>query len=97
MTTYYRGDDWNSFGQEWVKIQVNIPSDWVVSKAELKVGDLPVMTFTEPEFPIYVSLNSSQTKNLKDVNTCYLAIYDEYGRKQTLNNSWTFITESEKV
>ena len=48
-------------------------------------------------FPISVSLESYQTSNLKDVNTCYLAIYDEQGRKQTLEGSWTFIAESEVV
>ncbi len=97
MTTYFRGDDWNSFGQEWVEIQADVPSDWIISKAEFKVGNLPVMTFIEPEFPIPVSLDASQTSILKDVNVCYLAIYDEYGRKQTLEGSWTFVTEAEKV
>ena len=95
--TYYRGDDWNAFGQEWAKINVDIPEDWVVSKAEFKVGNLPVMTFCNPEFPLSVSLESYQTKNLKDINICYLAIYDEFGRKLTLDGSWTFTTKEEKV
>ena len=94
---YFRGDDWNSFGQEWAQIEVDIPQDWVVSRAEFKVGNLPTMVFCNPEFPLSVSLESYQTSNLKDVNTCYLAIYDEYGRKQTLEGSWTFVTEAEKV
>lgn len=97
LDKYFRGDDWNAFGQEWVLIEADIPSDWEVSKAEFKVGNLPVMTFENPVFPIPVSLSSSQTKNLKDVVSCYLAIYDNEGRKQTLSGSWTFFTEEDVV
>lgn len=94
---YYKGDDFNSFNQEWVQIQLDIPVDWTVYKAEFKVGNLPVMRFINPVFPLDVSLTSEQTANLKDINTCYLAIYDEEGRKQTLDGSWTFTAEDEVV
>lgn len=97
MTKYYKGDDFDSFGQEWALVEVDIPEDWVVSKAELKIGNLPKMTFMNPVFPFPVNLKSYQTSNLKDVNECYLAIYDEEGGKQTLNGSWTFVAENEVV
>lgn len=96
-TTYYRGDDWDAFGQEWVEIRLDVPANWTISKAEFKVGNLPVMTFINPQFPKVVSLDASQTQNLKDINVCYLAIYDELGRKQTLDGSWTFETKAERV
>ena len=94
---YRRGDDWNAFGQEWALIEADIPEDWVVSKAVFKVGNLAPITFENPVFPIPFSLESYQTIDLKDVTTCYLAIYDEQGRKQTLEGSWTFETEEEVV
>ena len=94
---YRRGDDWNAFGEEWALIEADIPEDWVVTKAEFKVGDLPKMTFLNPVFPIPVSLEGYQNKNLKDVVSCYLAIYDEEGRKKTLDGSWTFMTDEEVV
>ena len=97
VAKYFKGDDFNAFGQEWALIEVDIPEDWIVTKAELKVGNLPKMTFYNPVFPFPVSLDSSQSCNLKDVNTCYLAIYDEEGRKLTLEGSWTFIAENEVV
>ena len=97
MTKYYKGDDFDSFNQEWAMVDVDIPEDWVVTKAELRVGDLPRMTFMDPIFPFPVNLSSFQSANLKNVNTCYLAIYDEEGRKQTLDGSWTFIAEDEVV
>lgn len=95
--TYRKGDDFGAFNQEWAKIEVDIPIDWTVSKAKFKVGNLPVMTFCNPVFPLTVNLDSSQTINLKDVNTCYLALYDEDGRKFTLDGCWTFVAEDEVV
>lgn len=95
--TYYKGDDYDSFDQGWVKIELDVPDNWIVSKAEFKVGNLPKMTFKDPIFPIDVTLDSSQTIGLKDINTCYMAIYDEEGRKQTLEGSWTFVAENEVV
>ena len=81
MSRYYKGDDFNSFNQEWVRINLDIPSNWIISKAEFKVGNLPTMRFINPVFPLDVSLTSEQSANLKDINTCYLAIFDEEGRK----------------
>ena len=95
--TRYKGDDFNAFDEEWALIVVDIPEDWIVTKAEFKVGNLPKMTFPDPIFPIPVNLDSSQSIGLKDVNTCYLAIYDYLGRKKTLDGSWTFVAEDEVV
>ena len=94
---YYKGDDFGAFGQVWAEVVVDIPEDWVVTKAELRVGNLPKMTFINPVFPFPVALDASQSANLKDVNTCHLAIYDEEDRKLTLEGSWTFIAENEVV
>ena len=95
--TYRRGDDWNAFDEEWALIEADIPEDWVVTKAELKIGDLPKMTFLNPVFPFPLSLAGYQNINLKDVVSCYMAIYDEEGRKKTLDGSWTFMTEEDVV
>ena len=94
---YYKGDDFDAFDQEWVQIVLDFPEDWIISRAEFRVGNLPVMRFNDPIFPLSIYLTSEQTINLKDVNTCYLAIYDDLGRKQTLSGSWTFQAEDEVV
>ena len=95
--TYYRGDDFDAFDQEWAEIELDIPEEWDISRAEFKVGNLPVMVFPEPTFPMSVNLASYQTVGLKDVSTCYIALYDRQGRKQTLNGSWTFVTKEKVV
>lgn len=92
---YYKGDDYDAFDEEWVLIDPELPEDWIVSRADFKVGDLPTMRFIDPVFPIPVSLTSEQSINLKDVNTCYMVVYDEKGRKKTLDGSWTFVAEDE--
>lgn len=97
MTKYYKGDDFGSFREDWASIELDFPEDWVISKAEFRVGNLPKMTFYDPIFPIPINLDSSQTSNLKDVNTCYLAIYDEEDNKRTCEGSWTFVAEDEVV
>ena len=97
MTKYYKGDDYDAFDEDWAVLELAIPEDWVVTKAKFRVGNLPAMTFENPVFPFVVNLNSSQTSNLKDVNTCYMAIYDHKGRKKTLIGSWTFVAEDEVV
>lgn len=97
MAKYYKNDDFDSFDQEWAEIEADIPEDWVVSKAVFKVGDLPSMTFPDPVFPITVNLSAHQTAGLRDYNTCYMAIYDTKGRKQTLEGSWTFFANNEVV
>lgn len=90
----FRGDDTAAFGQNWLRIEADYPLDWVVTRCDFKVGNLPVMTFENPEFPIDVNLTSSQTKLLKDVNSCYLSLYDEDDLKITCEG--TFIFETRK-
>ena len=97
MAKYFKGDDYDAFDQKWARVELEVPEDWDISRAELKIGNLPILVFHNPVFPFDVSLASYQTSNLKDVNTCYMAIYDTKGRKQTLEGSWTFLAEDEVV
>ena len=91
---YYRADDYDAFDQEWAYItEEDIPEDWVISRVEFRVGNLPTMVFKNPVFPIPVNLSCYETERLKDFVTCYMAIYDTQGRKQTLEGSWTFKTK----
>ena len=96
----FRSDDTNSFGQDWLEIHAEFPDDtWAerVTRAEFKVGPLPVMVFDYPQFPIKVNLTSAQTALLKDVNDFYLAVYDENGLKQTCEGQLTFTSRRRVV
>ena len=71
MAKYYKGDDFNAFGQEWALVEVDIPEDWIVTKAELRIGNLPKMTFPIILYFLFpVNLESYQTSNLKGYNEC---------------------------
>ena len=97
MTRYYKGDDFDAFGQEWAEIDFDCPEGWVVSKAEIKIGNLPSLTFPDPIFPLFLNLSATQTAVLKDTNRVTMAVYDDRGRKQTCEGSWTFVVEDEVV
>ena len=88
----FRGDDTDSFGKHWLIIEADYPADWTISRAEFAVGNLPTMVFDDPEFPLVVDLSSSQTALLKDVNSCYLSLYDENDLKQTCEGTFIFET-----
>lgn len=90
----FRGDSTAAFGMTFLRIEADYPTDWIVTRCDFKVGNLPVMTFDNPEFPIDINLTSSQTKLLKDVNSCYLSLYDENDFKLTCEG--TFIFETRK-
>ena len=96
----FRGDNTQAFGQDWLEIHAEFPDDtWAerITMAEFKVGPLPVMTFENPVFPLTVNLTSEQSILLKDVNDCYLAVYDENGYKQTCEGQLTFPTRRRVV
>ena len=91
----FRGDSTEAFNQNWLEIHVEFPDEtWAerISRCDFKVGNLPAMTFDQPQFPLTINLTSDQTVLLKDVNNCYLAVYDENGFKQTCEGQLTFET-----
>ena len=92
----YRYDDTDAFGQNFMTINATIPEGWVISKAIWKAGSVEKV-FQNPVFPITVNLNSEESGKLKNINTCYLAVYDQNNKKQTCNGSLKFITKAEVV
>ena len=97
--TLFKGDDTNSFGQNFLTINIkNIPDGFTVERMEVKIGSLDIIEVDDfTEFPIRINLNSEQTRELSDVNTIYIALYDNEGLKKTINNSITFTARSEVV
>ena len=96
----FRGDSTSSFSQNFLEIYAEFPDDtWAerVTMAQFKIENLPVMTFENPVFPLKINLTSAQTALLKDVNNCYLAVYDENGLKQTCEGQLTFTTRRRVV
>lgn len=92
MTSIYRGDDTNAFGGNFLKISLNNPNNKFISKAEFRCGAV-FKSFENPMFPLLINLNADETNKLQQENKGYLAIYDELGRKKTIE---TFITINSK-
>lgn len=99
-TPLFRGDNTSAFDDNFIIVEVEFPDDtWAdrISMAEFKVTGLPSMVFENPVFPITINLTSEQTALLKDVNECYLAVYDEEGRKRTCEGQLTFTSKRRVV
>lgn len=97
MAYIYKGDDTAAFNNTFITVNAKIPEGQRVSKAKLKIGNLPIMTFKNPEFPLRVDLTSAQTRQLSTQNECYLAVYDEEGRKRTCEGKLKFVAKDEVV
>ena len=92
----FRGDDTNAFGQKFITIELDNAEGLGIYKAEFKCGTI-LKTFENPIFPIDISLSAEETSKLFQNNACYLAIYDEFGRKHTCSGYLTFSTKREVV
>ena len=97
MAYIYKGDDTSAFGGNFCIIDATIPEGHLVSKAKVKIGNLPDITIETPEFPLRINLTSAQTRQLDTQNTCYMAIWDEQGRKKTCEGVLKFVAKDEVV
>lgn len=95
MSLLYRGDDTDAFENEFLTIELEeAPEN--IKKAEFRCGAV-VKEYKNPVFPLKVSLNSSETMALREENNCYLAVYDQYGRKWTCEGTISVGTQCRKV
>lgn len=86
----YKGDDTGAFGQNFLKVNLSVPTGHAVSKAEIKIGILEPIIINNPDFPLVINLTSEQTSLLMNKNDVYMAVYDEEGRKATCKGVVTF-------
>ena len=98
MTSSVRkGDDTDAFGFSFLTINLENASQYVITKAEVKIGSIK-KTFLNPTFPLQVSLNSSETDKLNEQNNmCYMAIYDSNNRKYTCEGTLSFKADPKVV
>ena len=96
MTTLFRGDDTDAFGNSFITINLATSISGTISKAIFQCGNI-VKTFENPIFPITVNLTSTETATLEATNKCYLAVWDEDNKKRTCEGILVFNTQSEVV
>jgi hypothetical protein len=97
MTDYiYKGDNTEAFDNKFLTIDVENINNLTISKAEFRCGKI-IKTFKNPTFPIDINLTEIETKMLQTSNNCYLAIYDEKGRKKTCEGTIRIDAKNEVV
>lgn len=94
--TIRRGDDTDAFGFGFLTVNLDNAGQYTISKAEIRVGTI-TRIYTNPVFPIRISLNRAETERLKEENSCYMALYDTMGKKKTCKGKLVFQTEPKVV
>lgn len=85
-----KGDDTNAFGFAFLTVDLKDSQDYTISKAEVRIGVL-TKTFENPTFPFDISLTKEETAMLSECgNQCYMAVYDDEGRKYTCEGTLSF-------
>lgn len=99
MTTIYKNDDTGAFGGNFITIKLKgeIPEGYEISKAEIKIGNLPIVKIPNPVFPISLNLNQAQTRQLQQQNTIYMKVYDMDGRGITCKGKANFVAKDQVV
>lgn len=92
----YKGDDTTAFDSKFITIELDNPNNLTIKKAIFVSGKIR-KEFDNPVFPLEIGLNSQETKLLNYQNDCYLAVFDEYGRKQTCEGCLYFDAQKEVV
>lgn len=91
----YRGDDTDAFNRKFLTLELENAEGLKISKAEFRCGAISKV-FEDPIFPIDITLTKEETEQLSGDNRGYLALYDEFGRKFTLD-SYILIETKRKV
>jgi hypothetical protein len=93
MTTIYRGDDTDAFGNTFITIYLNGAEGKEISKAIFRCGDIQ-KSYTRPTFPIRVNFSAQETAKLYKENECYLQVFDRKGRRKTCKGELVIPTKS---
>ena len=93
----YKGDDTNAFGQIFLTINGHIPEGFVVSKAVVKIGTLPLFIYENPVFPLIIQLEEELTSKLDRRNNVYMKVYDANGKGRTCNGTIVIEAKDEVI
>ena len=95
MTNIYKGDDTGAFDQTFIRIDIQKPSDAIITKVILQCGPIQKV-YANPTFPIDVNFTHNESSRLYQASVCYLQVFDSKGRRQTCEGTLSF-TAKQKV
>lgn len=85
----YRGDDTDSFGSTFIKIDLEPAQKAIynVNKLEFSVANI-VKTYINPTFPLNVSLSSDDTLNVEECKMypVYVTLFDDNDKIKTFKS-----------
>ena len=87
---FRKGDNSKAFNNDFLQIDLEIDeNEPMPSKVEFITGCI-IKPFTNPQFPIYVNFDESESLKLNNINIGYLIAYDEFGQRLTCIGSIKF-------
>jgi hypothetical protein len=94
MSTNYipprKGDNTKAYDKHFLMIELEADDDTPLpSKVEFVTGCI-VKPYINPQFPLYVDFDETESAKLNYVNVGYLVTYDDKGRRETAEGSITF-------
>jgi hypothetical protein len=93
MASINKGDNTGAFGNEFLRIYINNPSNMYIQKAVVHINGNLEKEYYEPTFPLRVNFTGQETEMLSQVNHCKLALWDEHGRRRTAEGKFTFFVK----
>lgn len=85
----YRGDDTDSFGNTFIKVDLEPAQKAIynVNKLEVSVANI-VKTYLNPTFPLDVSLTAEETTNVEECKMypVYVTLYDDNDKIKTFKS-----------
>lgn len=102
QTKIYQGDDLRAFGGTAISLEVINETDFPIKKLIFKCGNVirefeDLEDFKESSFIILIYLTSDETRLLNKSQKCYVACYDEFGHKQTIDGYYTLEANEEII
>lgn len=95
----FMGDDTGAFGNNFITINLKNDLGYIVSKVEFIInnGCIPPKEYVNPEFPLRINFDRTETVKFQPINVCRLRAYDSKGLCKTCKNTLTFFAENGEI
>ena len=91
---FRKGDNSQAFNNHFLQIDIEADeNEPMPSKIQFCTGCI-VKTYENPQFPIFVDFDESETAKLNNINIGYIIAYDELGRRLTCEGSIKFTNKN---
>ena len=96
ISSIFKGDDTGAFGGSLITLEFENPNGIPISRLDFRCGKI-FKQYEKPQSPLKINLTSTETEQLDCINSCYVAFYDNEGRKKTQEAYFSFCARRKVV